>query len=41
MQAKFEPSGTHVHKGFLKVRVDLYLDLEPSGCGIQRNSNGN
>lgn len=24
MLVKFNPSGTHVHKGFLKVRVDLY-----------------
>ena len=24
MIAKFNPTGTHVHKGFLKVRVDLY-----------------
>ena len=27
MRIKFEPSGTHVHKGFLKVRVDLYPDV--------------
>ncbi len=24
MIAKFNPIGTHVHKGFLKVRIDLY-----------------
>ena len=24
MIAKFNPTGTHVHKGFLKVRIDLY-----------------
>ncbi len=27
MIAKFNPTGTHVHKGFLKVRVDLYPDV--------------
>ena len=24
MKAKFNPTGTHTHKGFLKVRIDLY-----------------
>ena len=24
MIAKFNPTGTHIHKGFLKVRIDLY-----------------
>ncbi len=24
MIAKFNPTGTHLHKGFLKVRIDLY-----------------
>lgn len=24
MIARFNPTGTHIHKGFLKVRVDLY-----------------
>ena len=24
MRVKFNPSGTHIHKGFLKVRIDLY-----------------
>jgi len=27
MRIVFEPSGTHIHKGFLKVRLDLYPDL--------------
>lgn len=27
MIAKFNPTGTHVHKGFLKVRIDLYPDV--------------
>ncbi len=27
MLAKFNPTGTHVHKGFLKVRIDLYPDI--------------
>ena len=27
MQAKFNPSGTHIHKGKLKVRIDLYPDV--------------
>ncbi|KKM24064.1 hypothetical protein LCGC14_1608900 [marine sediment metagenome] len=27
MIAKFNPTGTHVHKGFLKVRIDLYPDI--------------
>ncbi len=30
MLIKFEPSGTHVHKGFLKVRTDLYPVLGES-----------
>lgn len=24
MLVKFNPSGTHIHKGYLKVRIDLY-----------------
>ena len=27
MIARFNPTGTHVHKGFLKVRIDLYPDI--------------
>lgn len=27
MIAKFNPTGTHIHKGFLKVRIDLYPDV--------------
>ncbi len=27
MLSKFNPTGTHVHKGFLKVRIDLYPDI--------------
>ncbi len=27
MKAKFNSTGTHIHKGFLKVRIDLYPDV--------------
>lgn len=27
MRIKFEPSGTHIHKGLLKVRFDIYPEL--------------
>lgn len=27
MKARFNPTGTHIHKGFLKVRIDLYSEL--------------
>ena len=27
MIAKFNPTGTHIHKGFLKVRIDLYPEI--------------
>ena len=27
MIAKFNPTGTHIHGGFLKVRIDLFPDL--------------
>ncbi len=27
MIAKLNPTGTHIHKGFLKVRIDLYPDV--------------
>ncbi len=27
MIAKFNPTGTHIYKGYLKVRIDLYPDI--------------
>lgn len=32
MIVKFNPTGTHVHKGFLKVRIDLYPDTADIGA---------
>lgn len=34
MIAKFNSTGTHIHKGFLKVRIDLYPKSTDKTCPI-------